>query len=284
MPNRKNRENLAPCPVLELQDNPRTRHDQDKLQHLVRRVHTRHPITHASADIRDKAWRLSVVSAATGRLVMAPASLMIRSTPDGATLLPPCSHHGRDIVAEFAQAMDAAARYVTHPTTPDMQATLLQMAVLRSACVHEQFSQLIAQPFATPHVEWRDDQWRLDDEPIEGTFRPGDGQSIEYSRLVGWDVRRGARDWEFDRKHIHILGATLPESVIPACGGRAFDDVFDVPALRGAGLVVRAVRNGRRAGVPAVRVTVAARRLDDMAQALDMSRAMDAAREVRKAA
>ena len=283
MPNRAARRAALPCPVLDWANNPRTHHDRDRLQHLVRRVHTRHPLTYASANVRKGGWALDIVSAVTGRLTQLPASLLIRRSPDGATILPPPTHYGRDLVAELGAALDESGRHVTHPTRPAFRATTLQMAVLRSACGHQDFMRIADHPLAIPHIEWRDDQWRVDAQPLEGTVRPAPGCFVEYWRTDAWEVRRIGHGWEFDRHRLHLLGATLPESVADACRGRIFDDVFDVPDLRGAGLVIRAVKNARRAGGPSLRVTIATRRMDDIGQARSMSLAMDAPRTPRDA-
>jgi hypothetical protein len=274
MPNRQGREAAIPCPVLDWANNPRTHDDRDRLQHLVRRIHTRHPLNHASADVKDRGWSLHIISDVTKRLTTVPASIMVRRAPDGTTVLPPPTHYGRDLVAELATALDEAGRYVTHPTIPPFKATLLEMAVIRSVCSHDEFVAIARQPLEIPHVEWRDDAWRVDQQPSEGTLRPGNGRFVEYVRTEDWGVRRVAKDWEFDRHRLHIVGATLPESIAEACRGKPFDDVFDVPDLLGAGLVIRAVKNSRRAGGPSLRVTVDTRRLTDVAEAIAMSRSM----------
>lgn len=283
MPNRQGRKAAIPCPVLDWANNPRTHHDRDSLQHLVSRIHTRHPLNHASADVKERGWCLHVISDVTKRLTTVPASIMMRRAPDGATILPPPTHYGRDIVAELAAALDEAGRHVTHPIVPPFRATLLEMAVIRSVCGHDEFIGIAGQPLAIPHVEWRDDAWKVDPQPSEGTVRPGDGRFVEYVRTEDWGVRRVASDWEFDRHRLHIVGATLPESVAEACRGKPFDDVFDIPDLRGAGIVIRAVKNSRRAGRPSLRVTVATKRLTDVGEAIAMSRSMDEARTMRAA-
>lgn len=281
MPNRQARETAIPCPVLDWATNPRTHHDRDRLQHLVRRIHTRHPLSHASASVKERGWCLHVISDVTKRLTTVPASMMVRQAPDSATILPPPTHYGRDLVAELATALDEAGRYVTHPILPPFKATLVEMAVIRSICSHDEFVGIAGQPLEIPHVAWRDDAWKVDLQPSEGTIRPGKERFVEYTRAEDWGVRRVASDWEFDRHRLHIRGATLPESVAEACRGKPFDDVFDVPDLRGAGLIVRAVKNSRRSGGPSLRVTVVTKRLTKVGEAVAMSHSMDAARAMR---
>lgn len=269
---------MTPAPPrLTWANNPATHETRDRLQAVVDRVHARHPLSHAGADVSKEGWLLSMRSLATGRITTMPASgYVLRDDGRSGSILPSPYMYGRDPVRELCDALDETARFVTHPKRPAFKARLVDMAVLRATTDHDAFTRIVDAPVPTPVILWNEQRWESVDVPHAETIRTESGVSLEYERGDGWKIRRHAPDWEFDGQRIHLIDASLPESTLAVCARRAFDDVFDVPTLRGAGLIIHAVVASRRARKPSLRVSVALRRMSHLDEALEMSRRMHA--------